>query len=164
MLYREVPLHDDDHMLVGHADGEWHDRYGMALVEIKSVGMGTIRWDAPNLYAGYEDGDLTLDDLWKQIKRPLIPHRRQIGLYLHMRKLNNAIVIYEWKPTQEIKEFHVRYEPELVEPLLDNAKLIMHHVQEGTPPPKPEEATHKSCSLCKFCPYKSKCWPKKEKS
>ena len=34
MDYREVPLYNDKYGIIGHADGEWHDKHGMALVEI----------------------------------------------------------------------------------------------------------------------------------
>jgi rubrerythrin len=158
MDYREVPLRDDERLIMGHADGEWWDKHGMALVEIKSIGLGTLRWDAPNLYEGYESGDMSLDDLWKRIKRPLLPHRRQISLYLHMRGLTNAIVLYEWKPDQDVREFHVRKEEELIAPLLDKAEQVVHAVSVGALPPRPVEATHKSSEFCRFCPFKTECW------
>lgn len=156
IVYREVPIYDPEHMIIGHADGEWEDSNGLALIEIKSVGLGTIRWDAPDLYAGYESGELTLDDLWKRIKRPLLPHRRQINLYMYCRDLDKAIVIYEWKPTQEVKEFHLSYDKALVQPMLDGALLVKQAVSDQIPPPKPEAA--RKGGMCKFCPFKSKCW------
>ena len=156
LSYREVPIFDEKHMIIGHADGEWEDAQGRALVEIKSVGLGTIRWDAPDLYEGYEKGDLSLDDLWKRIKRPLVPHRRQINLYMYCKKIDNAIVIYEWKPSQEIKEFHLKYDEALVKPMLDGALLVKESVEQGVLPPRPQ-GFYKS-KQCKFCPFKDACW------
>ena len=156
IIYREVPIFDEEHMIIGHADGEWEDSQGRALIEIKSVGLGTIRWDAPELYEGYEKGDLTLDELWKRIKRPLLPHRRQINLYMHCRKIDKAIVIYEWKPSQEIKEFHLTYDPALVAPMLAGAKQVKEAVETGVLPPRP--VGFMKSKHCLFCPFKKECW------
>lgn len=154
--YREVPIFDEEHMIIGHADGEWEDSQGRALVEIKSVGLGTIRWDAPDLYSGYDKGELSLDDLWKRIKRPLLPHRRQINLYMYCKKIDNAIVIYEWKPSQEVKEFQLKFDPALVAPMLAGAKLVKESVEQGVLPERP--TGYRKSKECRFCPYKDGCW------
>lgn len=156
ITYREVPIYDEEHHIIGHSDGEWEDAQGRALIEIKSVGLGTVRWDAPDLYAGYERGELSLDELWKRIKRPLLPHRKQINLYMHCRKIDKAIVIYEWKPSQEVKEFHLTYDPALVQPMLDGAKTVVEALEEKVAPPRP--AGFRKSMECRFCEFKSGCW------
>jgi rubrerythrin len=160
VVYKEVPLSNEEYSIIGHADGVWEDDKGRAVVEIKSVGLGTIRWDAPKLYEGYDTGDLSLDDLWKRIKRPLTTHRRQVNLYMMCLGIEDAIVLYEWKPSQEVKEFHLKYTPELIEPILKGITEVKGYLEDGVVPPKPVVATHKSCSMCKFCSYKSHCWSK----
>lgn len=159
--YREVPISSDEYHIIGHADGLWEDERGKALIEIKSVGLGTIRWEAPSLYEGYEKGDLTLDDLWKRLKRPLKSHLRQINLYMFFKKVDSAIVIYEWKPSQEVKEFQVSFEQSIVDPLLEGAKDVIAHLNTGEVPPRPVSATSKSCNTCRFCNYKTMCWSNK---
>lgn len=159
--YREVPLYSEEYRIKARADGEIEDDQGRALVELKSVGLGTIRWDAPMLYAAYEKGEVDLDGLWKRIKRPLTAHRKQINLYLWLRKLNEAIVIYEWKPTQAVKEFHLQYEDDLVQPMLVGAKDVINALADEIPPKRPDKATSKSCNMCKYCPYKTTCWKAK---
>jgi hypothetical protein len=156
IVYREVPIKSDEYRIIGHADGEWDDGQGTALVEIKSVGLGTIRWDAPQLYDGFANGDLSLAELWKRIKRPLLPHRRQINLYMHCTGIHNAIVIYEWKPTQEVKEFALAYDSSLVQPMLDGAVEVNASLESGVAPPKPP--TFRKSVECKMCPYKTGCW------
>ena len=158
--YAEVPISSDQYRIIGHADGLWVDSEGTAVVEIKSVGLGTIRWDAPRLYEGYADGDLSLDELWKRIKRPLTTHRRQVNLYMHCLGIHKAIVIYEWKPSQDVKEFQLSYDKELVRPMLNGAEEVIRHLEAGVVPLKPSSATHKSCQFCRFCPYKNHCWSK----
>lgn len=157
--YMEVPIENKEHHILGHADGVWEDDQGRAVVEIKTVGLGTIRWDAPSLYEGYANGDLDLDGLWAAIKRPLLPHRKQANLYMYCLGLEDAIVIYEWKPSQEVKEFHLTLNTNLVQTMLDGADLVIKHLELGAPPDRPE-GFYKT-KQCKFCPFKDKCWEKK---
>ena len=162
--YAEVAIRSDDHRIIGHADGVWEDSEGQAVIEIKSVGLGTVRWDAPKLYEGYENGELSLDELWKRIKRPLTTHRRQVNLYMHCLGIDKAIVIYEWKPSQDVKEFQLSYDSELVQPMLDGATEVIDALREKVVPSRPIRATHKSCEFCRFCSYKSHCWSRNAKS
>lgn len=161
LRYKEVPISNAKYRIIGHADGIWEDSKGKAVVEIKSVGLGTIRWDAPKLYEGYEKGDLSLDDLWKTIKRPLTTHRRQVNLYMYCLGIEEAIVLYEWKPSQDVKEFHIKYDPELAQPLLDGAAYVIDCLEDGSIPVRPDTAYNKSCNTCRFCSYKTLCWSKK---
>ena len=158
ITYREVPLWDDEHRIIGHADGEIEDDKGRALIEIKSVGIGSVRWDKPALYADYESGKLTLDEVWKNIKTPFPAHIRQGNIYMHCRKVDTIVFIYEWKPSQQVKEFEVKFNPEVVAPLLEGCKLVMKHLDDQTPPDRPTWAVSKTCSGCKFCPFKKECF------
>lgn len=154
--YREVPLKDEAHGIIGHADGIWSDDEGRAVVEIKSLSVGTIRWDAPALYEGYANGDLDLDGLWKAIKRPLAPHRKQANIYMHCLDLTDAIVIYEWKPTQEVKEFHLTRDDSMLKVVLDGTSQVWDAIAAGEPPPRP--AGFMKSKQCKFCSFKDRCW------
>lgn len=158
LSYREIPVRDDEHRIIGHADGEILDKEGRALIEIKSVGVGTVRFEKPALYADYADKKLTIDEMWKNIKSPFASHSRQGQIYMHCRKLDTIIFIYEWKPTQEIKEFIVKYNPDIVNPILNNCKLVLSHLDSNTTPDRPEWAVAKTCAGCKYCPYKAVCW------
>jgi len=159
--YKEVPLYSERYKIVGHADGVWEDSHGKAVVEIKSVGLGTLRWDAPKLYEGYAEGKLTLDDLWKKIKRPLTTHLRQVNLYMMCLGIEDAVVIYEFKPNQAVKEFHVKYDKTLIAPILEGIDYVLDCMEDNSVPSKPVTATHMSCATCKFCAYKTHCWSKK---
>lgn len=161
LVYKEVPLSSDRYRIIGHADGVWEDEHGKAVIEIKSVGLGTIRWDAPKLYEGYDKRELSLDDLWKKIKRPLTTHRRQVNLYMMCLGIHEAVVIYEWKPSQDVKEFHLTYDPDLIAPLLEGADSVIDALDNDYVPSRPLTATHKSCDTCRFCPYKTTCWSSK---
>lgn len=155
ITYREVPIKDKEHRIIGHADGvvEFDKDY---VIEIKSVGLGTLRWEAPSLYASYEDGNVDIDGLWKNIMRPLPAHARQVQLYMHCLGIHQALVLYEWKPTQAVKEFTLTYSTDVVQPLLDGAKLVIEALDNELVPDKPEGFT--KSKQCRFCPYKDKCW------
>jgi len=161
-VYGEVSLFDEDHQIMGNTDGWIKDEHGEALVEIKSVGIGTIRWEAPSLYAAYEAGDIDLDGLWKRIRRPLATHERQIQLYMYVLGVHDAIVLYEWKPTQEVREFHIKLDMGVVQPLLDGALAVLDSIRDGSVPLRPIAASSKSSDVCRFCAYKDTCWEQKE--
>ena len=156
--YAEVDLYDDKHKIMGHTDGWIKDAEGDALLEIKSVGIGTIRWEAPSMYEAYEHGDITLDDLWKRIRRPLASHNRQIQLYMYVLGVPKAVVLYEWKPTQEVREFHLELDMDVVQPLLDGALAVLDSMADLTVPLRPVDATGPTCNTCRFCNYREDCW------
>jgi hypothetical protein len=156
--YGEVPLSNDEHRILGHADGEICDKDGAALIEIKSVGIGTVRFEKPSLFMDYSKGELTIDKVWKEIKTPFASHIRQGNIYMYCTGIDTMVFIYEWKPTQEVKEFVVKYNPDIMEPILENCKTVIDHLENETTPERPSWATVSSCSGCKFCPYKKVCW------
>lgn len=156
--YREVPIRDDEHLIIGHADGEIEDDQGRALIEIKSIGTGTVRWEMPSLYYDYELGKIRLDQMWDAITRPFPSHLRQGNLYMHCRKIDTMIYIYEWKPDQKIKEFELKFNKSLVDPLLENCKLVIDHLDREEVPKRPTWAINDAASGCKYCSYKETCW------
>lgn len=158
IVYREVPIRSDGYRIIGHADGKILDKEGQALIEIKSVGVGTVRFEKPSLFMDYNKGVVTLDEMWKAIKTPFASHVRQGNLYMHCTGIDTIVFIYEWKPTQEVKEFVVKYNEEVVNPILDNCKLVIDHLNKNTIPNRPTWATDQSIAGCKYCPYKKVCW------
>lgn len=137
--YAEVTLFDDPLMIGGHADG-WIKGLGKdALIEIKSIGAGTIRMEQPNLMR-----DKDLNGAWRDIRRPFPTHLRQGNLYLELvRRMHEAghidsapneiVFIYELKADQSYKEFVVKADPGIVKDMLDTAHDIAHAVRTKTP-------------------------------
>ncbi|RZU35971.1 hypothetical protein EV284_3454 [Streptomyces sp. BK022] len=165
--YAEVPLAAEHEFLIaGHEDGAVEDLN--ALVEIKSIGIGTVRFDNPELLREYtvktEDGKTVtdLDGLWKALRRPFGSHIRQTQIYLRLCKemglpYDKVIFLYEYKATQAQKEFVVKYNPEIAEPLFETALDIKYALKKGKPPPRPEFAGQDK-KVCKDCPFMSTCW------
>lgn len=80
-------------------------------------------------------------------------------LYHTDRPVTKVIFLYENKNNQELKEFVVERnmttEPILTEVLDDYAFLNKCCENEELPP---REGSSKSCTVCRWCGYKSECW------
>ena len=149
-VYAEVPAVSVEHRIQGKADG-WVTGLGEDfLLEIKTIGPGTIRFEQPSLLAD-RDGDIL--KAWADIKRPFLNHRRQAGLYVellhHMRPgaPEEIVFLYEFKATQECKEFVVRRRPELVADVFDAALDVVSAVEHQRIP----ECNIKGPGFCAKC-------------
>ena len=158
LQYREVHLRKDDVRLVGHADaGVRLDPDDPFLVEIKSIGLRSLKFDAPRFYERYEQGE-SLDSIWQDIKRPFPSHLRQGLMYCWMCQLERIVFIYEWKPTQEVKEFVVTFRLSLVESIVEDIEEVNRCLRTNIEPERPVWATGPEGSTCASCEYRSKCW------
>lgn len=140
--YKEVTLISDKHKIAGHTDG-WVKGLGDDfLIEIKSIGTGTLRFEAPSLLAQC-DGDLEL--AWRRIRQPFHTHLLQGQVYLHLCHLmveaglletapKDIVFIYELKSNQDYKEFTVGYDPEFTADIFDNALDVAWAVDNEKPP------------------------------
>jgi CRISPR/Cas system-associated exonuclease Cas4 (RecB family) len=86
-------------------------------------------------------------------------------LYLHLAQLlypeldlQKIIYIYEWKPTQEVKEFVVNYNPALISLTLDISEAVAAALLAGEPPSRPPWAEEMKSKGCKDCEYRRTCW------
>lgn len=150
--YTEVPVTDSGLMISGKADGWIIGQGDDCLIEVKSVGSGTIRMEQPALLQ---------DDLgtaFRNIRRPFPTHMRQGVIYLellsrmHQQGLlsscpREVVFLYELKMDQSVKEFVVQADPELAKDMLDTAYDVARAVRSKTPPP----CTHTIGGTCKRC-------------
>lgn len=149
LIYREVPLKAKQYLISGHADGAIPDLN--SLIEIKSVGAGTVRIEAPDIYEKNSDGQyINLQNLWKDITVPFPAHIRQGQLYLALCRLaglpyDQIIFIYEAKFNQGVKEFAVKYDPKIGDELLLIAREIVNALDANGPIPQCPTGTCKDC-------------------
>ena len=149
--YREVPLFYEPLRISGHSDG-WLIGLGDPLMlEIKSVGEGTLRWECPELFAehGYD-----FNKTWKAIDAPFMKHIMQVQIYMKLAELlgyenspQEAVIIYEAKPNQEAKEFVVRKSDFGITEIFESAKKIVAAINAQTP--LPCNIGPDGCSKCK---------------
>lgn len=153
LVYAEVTMRDDALRIKGHTDGWVKDEVGDTLIEIKSIGPGTLRADAPDLLMEH-NGDLS--KAFKAIKRPFPVHIMQGQMYLELMKrmgheVEGIIFLYELKMDQDYKEFPmVKADFELVQHVFEGAERIVAAVEANTPP----ECNNTPGGRCKQCePY-----------
>jgi hypothetical protein len=159
--YREVPVDQPDIMVIGKADGIYQMDGERAAIEIKSIGIGTLRFDAPDLYEKLNAGELTLDQVWRSIKTPFPVHLRQGMLYLRGLRETQGIeqirFIYEFKATQEFKSFLITYNPRYLTKMLSGAAAVKRAIDSGGTVKRPSWAEDDN-PVCKKCPYHKTCW------
>ncbi|MFI6495937.1 hypothetical protein [Nonomuraea typhae] len=163
VVYGEVPLDAVEQSLIGgHADGMVDD----ALIEIKSIGIGTIRLDAPELLKKHTHKAINgknlvdLTGLWDAISRPLPSHLKQANVYLWLAKLlgipaTRMIFLYEFKANQQTKSFEIKLSDRIIKPLLKRSHAIKIGLDAGAPPDRvfedPKKNPCKSCTWLKEC-------------
>jgi hypothetical protein len=136
--YKEVPLKHG--IISGHEDGA----IGNHLVEVKSVGVGSLRMEDKEINpkcCGWKN--------WQALKMPLISHQIQGQLYLYMAQkmelpFDRLAVIYEFKPNQQVREFDLPFNMRLITPLLDRINSIEYALADGKLPACPYGG-------CKYC-------------
>lgn len=86
------------------------------------------------------DTNLKLDNLLHTIKRPI----------------DRIVFLYENKDNQELKEFVIEYDDDLMCDILDFYDQVNYYVANKKVPPR--EGTSKSCNICRFCSYRNECY------
>lgn len=136
--YNEVTLKDEALKIEGRTDG-WIRGIGKdCLIEIKSIGAGTLRFEAPDLL--YDaDGDVT--KAWKNIRRPFRGHLLQGQMYLELAKRmfgdeapDEIVFLYELKADQDYKEFTIKADYDVVSRIFLAAEKITKAVEDGVSP------------------------------
>ena len=163
LRYREVPLVNGDHDLLGHGDGLIVDDLGRALIEIKSIGLRSVEIEAPALWLRYVEEGWDLNRLWREIRYPFPSHLRQGNLYLYMAQslgidVPEIVFLYESKFNQAVKEFTVRVSSRILDPLLEGCRTVIRGQKSGFPPERPDWATDSTHPECGLCHYKNDCW------
>lgn len=139
LVYDEVPLRHG--LWGGHADGivEFAHLNEPALLEIKSVGSGTIRWGNPSLMNGQD-----LSSAFSKINQPFEKHVKQIQIYMElanrmceigepeMRPVQSCVVLYECKADQAVKEFVIKRDMSYVVDLFEYADEMEQVIGTGT--------------------------------
>jgi ribosomal protein L37E len=157
--YAEFPMRREQMRVEGHADGAVHFPDFRALVEIKSIGIRTLAFEAPRLYQRYLDGTKP-EDIWDSITHPFGSHMRQGQLYLWMvwPTYEQIVFIYESKFHQQTKEFVVDYNKSFIAPILEGVREVSQGYRAGVAPDRPDWVTGPEGKVCTSCPYRNTCW------
>lgn len=149
--YKEIPLFYEPLRINGHADGLLLNLGDPLMLEIKSIGAGTIRWENPSLFIEH-NGDL--EKCFAAIKEPFASHVNQVQIYMKLAELigleyipQEAVIIYENKASQKAKEFVIPKSDFTIAPLFDAAAKIVEAVNNKIPPACNVDGWGK-CSRC----------------
>ena len=148
LTYAEVTLRDDKLRIAGHTDG-WIKGIGDdCLIEIKSIGPGTIRNEDPSLFLDSKD----FMAAWKEVRRPFNSHLLQGQMYLELMKrmgheVNEIVFLYELKADQDYKEFAIKADYEIVRHIFEGAEQVVKAVKAGVPP----RCSNNLGATCKYC-------------
>lgn len=136
--YNEVPVFFDPLRISGKADG-WLVNFGdPLLLEVKTIGEGSIRWYAPDIAYG---NDNDFKKMWAAIKAPFLEHIHQAQIYMKLMELmglpnapQEALILYEAKGLHEHKEFVIQKSDWGIAELFEAAANIISAIDKGTPP------------------------------
>lgn len=131
--YREVPLENPARRIGGHADAIIARPTGDHLIEIKSVGPGTLRKLG---LLSEEESDEDSPSKFSRITHILSDHYRQTQIYLRLtqdtdKPVDKGLVIYEQKADQQVREFLVDYDPKVTDSLFSSAADIVWAINNG---------------------------------
>jgi hypothetical protein len=156
--YGEVTLVDESLRIAGHTDG-WVKGIGNdTLIEIKTIGPGTLRADM-NLFMN-ANGDFM--KAWSNLTRPFRDHILQGQVYLELMNrmghvgengepINEIVFLYELKADQSFKEFSIKRDFEIVRHVFEKAEKVVKAVEANKAP----KSNNKLCGTCPQCsPYK----------
>lgn len=150
--YKEVPLSSKKYRISGRADGALLD--AECLIEIKSMGVGTLRFEAPKLLQEHTHlvsgkSIIDMEGAWKGLHRPLLSHVKQGNIYLMMAEemglpFDKIVFLYEFKANQDSKEFKITKSDDILAPMLDICSQIEYALKRGSPPACPKNG----CGYC----------------
>lgn len=156
-VYDELPLDDPELLIAGSTDGYIPSR--QCLIEIKTIGEGTVRFDNPELlvrhtYDTKKGPVVDLPGLWGGIHRPFDSHMRQGQLYLYLARkmgydVDKIVFLYDSKLNQDAKEFSVDYDERPIKPLLSGAMNVAMAINHNAAVPTCIRGDEK-CAGCRY--------------
>jgi len=139
LIYKEVPLDYKPLRIAGHSDGLLVGFGNPLMLEIKSVGLGTYRFEAPDMVR--EHGQ-NFSALWEATENPFNSHVTQVQIYMKLAELleleyqpQQAVLLYQAKADQKIKEFIVDKSDFNIQHIFDAAAEIVKAVELRQAPP-----------------------------
>ena len=87
---------------------------------------------------------------FKSLQQPEPEHIQQVQIYLHFMNLKKGLLIYECKNTQEIKEFAIDYNEELVNAALAKFYVLRSQIEQNIIPDIPPTIEQWKCDRCPF--------------
>lgn len=168
--FKQAPCRDLEPRILRLFD---HGNYIHELIIKALSGQKVLRGDevnipANNLVSGRADaliqvaGEDYVVDIksinsmgFRVLAEPSLEYVYQIQLYLHFFQINQGVLLYVNKDTQDLKEFLIDYDEELCHRLLDGLELLGQKIAANRVPVR--SGDWPSNGQCRYCPYKEVC-------
>jgi hypothetical protein len=108
----EASVQNEEYEIVGNADGIIMIEGQRGVLEIKSM-------NSRGFYGAYE---------------PKPEHLVQINIYMFCLGIPRGCLLYECKDNQELKEFYVKSDPVILDPVLEKIRYVQGCIKEGREP------------------------------
>jgi hypothetical protein len=108
LLQAEVPIHNDEYQITGHTDGIIEINGIKGILEIKSINSSGFY----SLYSPKED------------------HLIQVNIYMFCTGIEKAVLLYECKDNQELKEFYVKLDADILNPVLNKIRTVQQRIKQ----------------------------------
>jgi hypothetical protein len=108
----EVPVESTEYEIQGHTDGIIEINGMEGVLEIKSMNQNQF-------YSAYE---------------PKTDHLIQINIYMYCIGIPRGCLLYECKDNQELKEFYVKQDNSILDPIFEKIKYVQECLREGIEP------------------------------
>jgi len=108
----EVPVDNKECEIRGHTDGIVEINGVKGILEIKSM-------NANQFLSSYE---------------PKPEHLIQVNIYMFCTGIPKACLLYECKDNQELKEFYIKQDPNILNPILEKIRLVQKCIKAGKEP------------------------------
>ena len=112
LVQSEVPVENREYEIMGHTDGIIKVNGFEGVLEIKSM-------NSSQFYSCFE---------------PKPDHLIQINIYMFCLAIPRGCLLYECKDDQELKEFYVKQDPSILNPILEKIRLIQQCLKDGKEP------------------------------
>lgn len=168
--FKQAPCRDLEPRILRLFD---HGNYIHELIIKALSGQNVLRGDeinipANNLISGRADALIQVDDhdyvvdiksinsmSFRTLHEPSEEYIYQLQLYLHFFQIEQGILLYVNKDTQDLKEFLIEYDTDLCHKLLDDLERLGLKIQANQVPERLNDWP--SNSQCRYCQYKEVC-------
>lgn len=108
----EVPVENVEYEIQGHTDGVIEINGIEGVLEIKSMNQNQF-------YSAYE---------------PKPDHLIQINVYMYCIGIPRGCLLYECKDNQELREFYVKQDDGVLDPIFDKIRYVQECLRDGKKP------------------------------
>lgn len=129
LIDENVPISDDKYEICGEIDGLLKYWDELVILDVKTINK----------------------DRYRKLFCPSEEYIIQLNIYMYCLNLKYGILLYECKDDQEVSEFLVEYDVNVLAPVFKKIKYVKDCIQKGIIPPR--EDNHN----CVWCKHKKTC-------